>query len=177
MALSEREEYDAAISGKIQRREVSAAPALQQQPFKPRQRPSLINKKWLILNLLFYLIFYAFPLVILPTFVLNTKYDFFLYSQLQVRETNEIIPKYRAELPTDTSIKQSLTFALGPPIGGFLTPYFSWAYKRVVGNMFETVSLSNSSHTFIGLRAGYMVALACINRVSSIYRLSRKYAD
>jgi len=131
-----------------------------------------LNKKWLILNLLFYLIFYALPLVILPSFVLNTKYDFFLYSQVQVQDANPALRSYKPELPTETSIKQSLEFALGPPLGGFLTTPASWAYKRVVGNMFETVSLTNSTHTFIGIRAGYMVALACVNRISSILRLS-----
>lgn len=177
MALSEREEYDAIISGKIQKSETAQAPVAQQEPPKPRQKLSLINRKWLTLNILFYLVFYAMPLVILPTFILNTKYDFFLYSTLHVQENDAHIRRYKPELPTDASINQSLVFALGPPLGGYLSPAATWAYKRVVGNMFETVALGHSTHTFIGIRGGYMVALACVNRLSSIMRLSRKHSD
>ena len=80
MRLSEREEYDAALSGKLQKKAEPAEAAAPQEQLRPQERPPLLNRNWMILNCLFYLVFYIGPLMIVPTFIVGTKYDYFLYT-------------------------------------------------------------------------------------------------
>ena len=131
----------------------------------------MLNHKWLILNALFYTFFYLFPLVIIPTFLVNPKYDYLLFTQLSVTEGS----KYTAELPTERSIKEGLQTLLGPPIGGFLSQIVFWIYQRIIGCMFERVTLDHQTHTFVGIRSGYIVALACINRVQALMQIVKKH--
>ena len=87
MALSEREEYNHAVSG------VKKSDKKTPQAPKMETPNSLIDQVELFKLIFFYLVFYIGPMFILPLF-LNTKSDYLVSSEMFIQPFNDKVLGY-----------------------------------------------------------------------------------
>ena len=71
-----------------------------------------IDQTWLILTIAFYMFFYIIPLVLLPVFFFNTKYDYMIHSQL-------VLGGREAQIPSGEVLRQTMGSSFGGILGYF----------------------------------------------------------
>ena len=159
LGFTEKKMYDDAKDGKFSNKKEE--PETKKEEIKPieKEKPksnkaSYISYKWVILNGIFYILFYVFPLFILPNLILNSNKDYLVFTGLySTAEGGK-----RSELPTLKSITSNLKI-LGPTIGGTLSRIIFSVYYRLVGSMFERLFIDHTYQTYVGIRGAYIVSL------------------
>jgi hypothetical protein len=125
---------------------------------------------WVILNGLFYFIFYMLPMTIAPWFLSDgTPFDYVIYSNIGVTPTRPNIKMYAPEIPGSDN-PHVLSFG---PMNYLWDTMRSWAFVTYSPN--ENGGLLMTSHAFIKVRFALICCYTMSNRVSQLISTRRKF--
>tara|TARA_B110000285_G_scaffold232169_1_gene302607 strand:- start:55 stop:426 length:372 start_codon:yes stop_codon:yes gene_type:complete len=114
----------------------------------------------------FYTFFYVLPLIVIPTFMVDSQKDFLIYSSLFVEPDNHDIQMYTPQLPSSLGVVDENS-GVGKRIVG-------WLYNKSIHNMFVTADLHGVVHTFIKIRPAYILSIGVASRVFTIVDMRKK---
>jgi hypothetical protein len=121
----------------------------------------MFNQKWLILNGVFFTVFYIIPLVILPW--CTSEYDYVSYSNVHVDRTQALEDDhtFKLQIPDYTSTHLLDVWPVG------------WIFYRLKSFLFvtSTTEVKERSHNFIKIRSALMVSYAVSNRLQTFLTL------